>query len=265
MNSFLCSQYENLLCARSVECYQKLDTVSYELTKQIEAVPPGYKIGIQPASILLMILIANKITQTNPDVVVDIGSGKGHLARFLANYFHYRVLCVDSINDRLKSTIKWDRLINDSNIQQNLTVLQNNNVVSNNVKILNVQLESLSDFKVILSEAKNWSQNITKDGQLTIVAVKNCGDMIYNLLDMIPNFNSIKMQLLIVPCCFEKISQFPKSQKLKINSMAVEICGIESETVYLMDMMFYAEEKGLIVDVQYEFDGYFSFFIKNAR
>lgn len=260
MNSLLLEQYENLINYRPLEELKITQDVSVSIQEKITSIPKAHILGTHPNALPLIVSVSSKIYEINPDVVIDIGSGKGYISRLLANYYNMKVICVDSNNERLKSTIRWDRLINDANIKLTATSMKDQSTVSNNIKALNISLTTIEDFKLILIEAIKWSNNPSQNQRMVLLALKNCGDMIYHLIDLYHEIGNNQLSMLVIPCCYHKISQFPYSDQLKLREIDTE--KKIPHTLYLMDMMFYATNKGLVANLNYEFGDYFSFLIK---
>lgn len=262
MISFLNDQYDNLINFAPFDPLPDPKELSQQVISKIESIPKGYLIGTPPNAIPLIVSTAKRLQDFNPDVIIDIGSGKGYLARLLANYLNKRVLCIDSNPERLSSTVRWDRLINDSNFSQTKTTIVNQKGISNNIKVCNMSLDTIEDFKSILSESRKWLNNQSPNQQLALVALKNCGDMVYRLIDFYHEVGDSQLILVIVPCCYNKITQFPYSDQLKSREFDLEVTEGVSDILYLLDMMFYSQNKGFSVDINYEFDNYVSFTIK---
>lgn len=262
MNSFLVCQYTNLVQGRPLESFQCPHHETAALERQLAFIPKAHLLGTPPNAIPLVVSMADRIAALDPDVVVDIGSGKGYLSRLLANFQGLRVLCVDAINERLKSTIRWDRLINDGRLAQTHAVIGNRACISSNIKTLNLKLDSVDDLRGILKEAHLWSTSISKPPKMVISALKNCGNMIYDLVHYYSTLSSSQLGLIVMPCCYHKITDFPRSKQLQTLPIGLDVYESIPDTIYILDMMLYTLNLGLSVAVNYEFDGYYSFTIE---
>ena len=133
------------------------------------------------------------------DHIVDVGSGAGHLERYLLKMTSIKqnqFVCIESSNSHVESSIKQTR--ND----EELKVATINATVKNSEdchKDLDFQIESCS------------SKSISNKSAL--IGLHACGDLTNSMISW---FHNSKFGLLaVVSCCYHKMTTFPVSQKLK--------------------------------------------------
>ena len=232
-------------------------------------IPSAYELGMSPVVKTTTIRFAGQVLkQLNTSNIIDIGCGKGYLDRILENCFHAKVFCVDKNKERLKNTLKWNSLIR-GNLEEQGTLILNGRKhgISGNICTMMKNVKNKSDLRGILLQASTFFRlgrplNLHLQ-DITIVALKICGDFIYNFVDGLSEirYSGLGHQLqhinfAIVPCCVGKSERFPASQKLRE-------CTAEKrdDDVIMLDMYMYMVECEDIanVDVNYLNDGYYMF------
>jgi len=175
--------------------------------------------------------------------LIDVGSGVGHLARYLSYAHHLQVACVDSNTDFTEAAKKFDDQLEESvkrlenKISTSKSKFQELNIEENDVSKdcspaklhvpsylapsdcrpvhVTSYLEpdmNLTDFHKILSE-----KFLTTDVNLRygIVGLHTCGDLAPVLIRMFIN-DSKACMLHSVGCCYMKVKQhFPMSEFVK--------------------------------------------------
>jgi len=143
--------------------------------------------------------------------MIDVGSGVGHLARYLSFAHYLQVACVDSNLDFTDSAKKFD-----AQLEQSVRKLKGDvpDVPLAPVHV-NAYLDpdmDLQEFHAILSEKFQISDSALRYG---IVGLHTCGDLGPVLLKMFTN-DSKATVLQSVGCCYMKIQQhFPMSSFIK--------------------------------------------------
>lgn len=229
-------------------------------------IPPAYLLGVPPRAIPLTLTIATLIAESGGEYVIDIGSGKGYLSRLLSNHYQCKVFCVDEIGDRLKSSLKLDRLINSHNNIEDAYPHLNANIGSNNMTfqthgnlaIMARRLESMADFNDIMANSISWFERFSKLHKITILGIKVCGDIFYQMAKFLANwiransFVSIEINMVVVPCCVEKSILYPHSKRCQMCMNKDGSSASEMKLHHLnvlTDMLFYAEEMGFKTDI----------------
>jgi hypothetical protein len=165
-------------------------------------IPKGYFLGLSDPHIKLICEVLPKLSITNNTCIIDIGSGKGYIDRIISGYLRIPVFCVDSIKERLKSSIRIQRLLNSDKFNKENELMYN----------YECKLETIEQFEKIMIESNKFFNNVITNEfiiyrQIWILGLKLCGDMFYNLVNLINSYiiinndNNIKINVLIVPCC----------------------------------------------------------------
>ncbi|KAG7775914.1 hypothetical protein KL930_001676 [Ogataea haglerorum] len=123
------------------------------------AVPPlssSLTLGMSPAKTAATVPFAHKTASFGVSNVLDLGSGKGYLARILANGFGLKVCCVDHNKDRIKSSLRIHSLI------QQEQVLQTSLGPSGNLHAVAAPIEEWENF---IDEATSFFRRKTRLGE----------------------------------------------------------------------------------------------------
>lgn len=203
-----------------------------ELKAAVESImgkiPKGYFIGLSKEHAwviccILRHLFENEHMHSRKQFVLDLGSGKGYIDRILSSVYQIGVFCVEAEKDRLKSSTRLQRLLNDDktascdtpfNCKRDLPLMKScqRTLVTENDFML-VWKKSLSYFRQLGSPAI----------EIVVLALKVCGDMLYNVVDwVLANWELIKvtaptecrnLRVIIVPCCLHKSTRlrFPSA------------------------------------------------------
>lgn len=221
--------------------------VGLELIKIKDKIPKGYFIGLSEPHMLLIcwtlqyILenVRNKKNKCWKQYVIDIGSGKGYIDRILSSVFKIGVYCVDSDNERLKSSIRLQRLLNDDNLSvYNRSKLNELSLMES----FRYEMKSAEDFKLIWDKSVSFFKDLnryqnksnTLIDEIVILALKVCGDMIFHIVEwVILNLKGghlckcarevKRLKMFLVPCCFHKSEVLNES--LNEDSMNCEKVG----------------------------------------
>jgi len=250
------------------EHFSRRDSLQLSTIEQDE-IPSAYRMGMSPTVEVTTIRFASRVVrQLGARNVIDIGCGKGYLDRILGNIFGIKVLCVDKEKERLRNTLKWNRLIQE--ILEERGAIELNGLkyeISGNLCTMAKNLETKYDLQNILVRASTFftlGKPINVESQdVTMVALKICGDFIYDFVD---NFSAVRelvprhlfkhINFAIVPCCVEKSKRFPASQNLP-----KKLAKDGGDDVIMLDMYLYMIECKDIAnaDVCYLNDGYYIF------
>ncbi|GME78582.1 unnamed protein product [Ambrosiozyma monospora] len=256
----------------------------------ISNIPNSLKLGMSLEKQFITFTFAKIVEQTLERSAVDpfiieIGSGKGYLSRVLSNYYKKKTFCVDLNKERLKSNLRINRLVQDSNIEVS-TRLNKKALISTNMAVFHKSLETDADFKLILKSSRNFfkiRESINKTlFQVSIVGLHLCGDLPYTVLDQVAKnhieskrnvFNAHEesvdvCNVILVPCCPDKVTQFPKSTKVRL-FMEDELSGKRiaanlfegciTTPINLIDIYLYALETGFHhVEIVYVNSGRFA-------
>ncbi|KAJ3251228.1 Ribosomal RNA adenine dimethylase domain-containing protein 1 [Boothiomyces macroporosus] len=127
-------------------------------------------------------LVLDTMKSLNVDYIVDIGAGVGHLTNVLSE--HYPVIAIEC-NKELSNQIK-----------------KNDNVIIVDKYIDKTNLISILD-------------DIKPTGTFLLTGLHSCGDLSSAItLDAFKNCDRVKA-VITVGCCFQLISEFPKSNHFK--------------------------------------------------
>ncbi|GMG43546.1 unnamed protein product [Ambrosiozyma monospora] len=202
----------------------------------IDNIPNSLKLGMSLEKQLVTFTFADIVERTinrssvDP-FIIEIGSGKGYLSRVLSNYYKKKTFCVDLNKERLKSNLRINRLVQEDSNMEVLTRLNKKALISSNMAVFHKSLGTESDFKLILKASRDFfkiRECINKTlFQVTIVGLHLCGDLPYTVLDQVAK-NRLESErnnvheesvdvcnVILVPCCPDKITLFPKSAKVR--------------------------------------------------
>ncbi|KAG7881780.1 hypothetical protein KL905_000734 [Ogataea polymorpha] len=200
------------------------------------SVPPlssNLTLGMSPAKTAVTVPFAHKTASFRVSNVLDLGSGKGYLARILADGFGLKVCCVDKNKDRLKSSLRIHKLIQQEQVSQ--TSLG----PSGNFHTVAAPIEEWEDF---MDEATAFFRRNTRLDEkvldVAVVGLQLCGDMVYRVIDLVSGCSREDIRLcafLVVPCCLHKI--------VSLRSKAYQTREVCIENIY-KDIQEYLEERG---------------------
>ncbi|KAG7698014.1 hypothetical protein KL933_000960 [Ogataea haglerorum] len=200
------------------------------------AVPPlssSLTLGMSPAKTAVTVPFAHKTASFGVSNVLDLGSGKGYLARILANGFGLKVCCVDHNKDRIKSSLRIHSLI------QQEQVLQTSLGPSGNLHAVAAPIEEWENF---IDEATSFFRRKTRLGEkeldVAVVGLQLCGDMVYRVIDLVSGCNRAGIRLcafLVSPCCLHKV--------VSLRSKAFRASEVCVENIY-KDIQEYLVERG---------------------
>lgn len=147
-------------------------------------------------------------SRTNCSVVLDIGSGVGHLSRLLSVRHQFKVVCVDAQNDFISSAQKFDRDL--KKILKNKDDTEN---IGNPPEHLTFHLDSDENCAKSLHDKV---ADISGAGQYGILGLHTCGDLGPTLIKLFANSAKNGAFLQSVGCCYMKMEElYPMSHFLK--------------------------------------------------
>ncbi|KAG7818833.1 hypothetical protein KL928_002701 [Ogataea angusta] len=200
------------------------------------AVPPlsgSLTLGMPPAKTAVTVPFAHKTASFGVSNVLDLGSGKGYLARILANGFGLKVCCVDHNRDRLKSSLRVHKLIQQEQVSQTSLGPSGN---------LHTVAASIEEWEEFMDEAVRFFRLNTRLGEkeldVAVVGLQLCGDMVYRVIDLVSDCNRPGIRLcafLVAPCCLHKI--------VSLRSKAHQASEVCLENIY-KDIQEYLVERG---------------------
>ncbi|KGK36187.1 hypothetical protein JL09_g4663 [Pichia kudriavzevii] len=170
-----------------------------------QRIPQGYFLGVNPKDRLLIndILETTKLDEFQQVGVIELGSGKGYISRIISSHYKIPIFCVDSIRERLASSMRVQQLINDDK------VLEYANKTAGTFNMFNYQneIQSRDDFVEIWYQAMALRQ-FKEVKTVVILGVKLCGDFFYNMVDWIAETRALmegfRVEIVVVPCCLHK-------------------------------------------------------------
>lgn len=134
--------------------------------------------------------------------IVDVGSGLGHLSRFLAYQYGFRV-CTFEANDILtKTASELDRKFEETLLKKNISHSNTHPPVHVNMRIHN-NLQS-EEFVTLVQQAFNETDNF----KFGIVGLHPCGDLGATLLRLF-NQSTTAIFINMVSCCYMKLTLKP--------------------------------------------------------
>jgi len=159
-------------------------------------------------------LIKNVASNLHVDKVLDVGSGVGHLSRYLAYGHDIRVACVDGMDDFTDSAKKFDLQLEAAVKKINQ---RNGSTATYNPPVhVTSWLSPDMDLQTFQKTLKTrFCMEDYEKLEYGIVGLHTCGDLASMLLKL---FASSKDALMLqsVGCCYMKITQhFPMSQFVK--------------------------------------------------
>jgi len=156
------------------------------------------------------------LNQVNLRNLVDVGSGVGHLARYLAYAHNLQVACVDSNNDFTDSANKFDEQLEKSvrklESYQGEMVLEKPSPPVHVNAYLSPDMDLHSFHRVLVEKLRISDGDTLRYG---IIGLHTCGDLGPVLVKMFSQ-DEKACALISVGCCYMKIKQhFPMSQFLR--------------------------------------------------
>ncbi|KAG0683107.1 hypothetical protein C6P40_005229, partial [Pichia californica] len=136
--------------------------IENEVENIINDIPKGYFIGLNNEQIniicsVLYYLINKKIGNK---IFIDIGSGKGYIDRIISSIYKIPIICIDEIKERLNSTIKLQKLLNDDKIKfldDTINGKLNKNLML--IKTIQYKIKNDKDFKIILNKGFEFAND----------------------------------------------------------------------------------------------------------
>lgn len=130
--------------------------------------------------------------------VIDVGSGAGHLERYLLHsqcIAKDQIVCIESNASHVESSNRLAKSMSVSTIEK--TLVKDPKVYQD----LNSKIEEMT-MKTVMPESS------------ALIGLHACGDLTTSMIDWFSNFSSFGV-LAVVSCCYHKMSQFPSSDQLK--------------------------------------------------
>lgn len=234
--------------------------IENKINKIKNFIPNGYFIGLTKEHILLICYVIYYVINNNNNenqCIIDIGSGKGYIDRIISSIYKKRIFCIDEIKDRLKSSERLQDLLNDDkyyylmNESIDGTINNNNNNNKSLMKSFSYKIENVNDFRFIWDKSLDFFKDNNNNNQIfkkiTILSLKVCGDLIFNIIKWVI-YNKIyikrtlpkecvnKITIFIVPCC--------PSKGIIMKGMMFNNEPIESQIINYIKKMF--EKEGSI-------------------
>ena len=207
--------------------------VEPELKAKVESIinkiPKGYFIGLSKEHAWVICWILGHVFENKnwhsqkAQFVLDLGSGKGYIDRILSSVYKIGVFCVEAEKDRLKSSTRLQRLLNDDKTTSCDTPITRKRDLPL-MKSCQCTLLTENDFMLVWKKSLSYFRQLgTPAGEIVVLALKVCGDMFYNIVDwVLTNWEHIKftaptecrnLKMFIVPCCLHKSARirFPST------------------------------------------------------
>lgn len=194
-----------------------------------QEIPSGYFLGIPQqkdialvCQVLAIVLEQQKSAQPDREFyVLDIGSGKGYIDRILSGVYRVPVFCVDAMKERLNSSLRIQRLLNDDNPQTCSSLHPASSFASNHASsspMINYhyKIRNTQDFSLVWRRFERFVAGFgrgksiaAKPAQILILGLRLCGDLYYAFVDWLvgsfqDNRSVSKISVLIVPCCLKR-------------------------------------------------------------
>lgn len=186
----------------------------------MDKIPRGYFIGLSQqhtwliCCVLYYIFEQEGVSSRNSQCVLDIGSGKGYIDRILSSYYKIGVFCVEAEKERLESSTRLQRLLNDDKPASCDTPISGRNSLLL-MRSCQYRLRTDADFYVVWERSISYFRQLgTQMDEIVILALKVCGDMFYDIVDwVLTNYKHMResapqkcrnAKVFIVPCCLEK-------------------------------------------------------------
>ncbi|KAH3668100.1 hypothetical protein OGAPHI_001854 [Ogataea philodendri] len=214
---------------------------------QVPEVSGRLSLGMPPAKAAVAVPFAYKVAGLGVPNVLDLGSGKGYMARILANEFALKVCCVDREPDRLRSSLRVHRLIQ-TEIVTDTTLVPSGKMVT--------VAGDIADDRPIWSRAARFYRLDTPVHQeiqeVVVAGLQLCGELVYHAADLAMNCPKDQVRvsrLVVVPCCLHRIERLRCSKVTGPNILA--------DTIFA-DIRQYLLDKGFgEVQIEYLNDGYY--------
>ena len=131
--------------------------------------------------------------------LIDVGSGAGHLERYLLSLIAVEIICIESSKTQTQSATKW---------AQKQRGCENQNKT---VRTVNATLENSSEcFSTI--EKQLGDETNTKRGLLC--GLHSCGELTNSMISWYLSTSRLS-ELAVISCCYHKMKAFPISQHIK--------------------------------------------------
>ncbi len=128
------------------------------------------------------------------DIIVDVGSGAGHLERFLIKTDGFpckQFICIESSSAHIDSSVKWTK-------QEECM----------KPRTLHKTLKNEPDL------LENLDKELSlRERSAALIGLHSCGDLSYAMLAWFAQSQSFQ-NLALVSCCYHKGSEFPQSETL---------------------------------------------------
>ena len=185
------------------------------ITNKVE-VQPTMKKGLSPKKEHEVVKLGSFITSklSDCDRIIDVGSGAGHLERYLLEVWKKKsnvnceICCIESENAQIASANKW--------------ALRSGIDCQKQVKSIAAKLEDLPHcFRRIEEQVGNAKK------RQALIGLHACGDLTNTMLSWFVSSNYFS-KLAVVSCCYHKMSTFPISDQIRSTLENDDYCGLDS-------------------------------------
>ena len=190
-----------------------------EQTKLYQKDPPHqlpniFKKHIKPKKqheLSLLPQLVHKICRTTGTKnIIDVGSGLGHLARFLAYKYGYNVTAVEMTSQRLPVAEKYDK-----EMEMELKRLGESNGGIHFGKVTHVARKIDAD--ITSNEFCSLINSCEKDAQCVLIGLHTCGDLASTMLKVFRTTPTI-CGVVSVSCCYFRMTLKEVCSNTNVNS-----------------------------------------------
>ncbi|CAG9764973.1 unnamed protein product [Ceutorhynchus assimilis] len=185
---YLIDEINELNCKQTCETVESVESVSYKCTGLTQK---------KVHEITLLAPVINEICQeTKCDLIVDIGSGFGHLPHMLFEKYHYPVLALEVSNKLIQTALEN---------QTKLKPASKGHVI---FKEVFVNKSSAGCIEELVEE------NFGPDKKICLTGLHACADLSVEVLKLFSRISKASA-LVIMPCCYHRMNtdfkNFPAS------------------------------------------------------